>query len=166
MEKILKMNFVLILFVLLFVGCGKIERCFQTADGSFECEEVLPASPVPSPVMTPEPIPEPIRNPECVGNQLFGSRDNVWKPKGENQPSLVILLNGLFAEPFECIAELKRGGVESLRYTGFANAAPDGLRQHHRGGRPGGKYTGRVECSDSYQTCVFLHTGRTGERRG
>ena len=163
-------NILFALFVCLFVGCGNLEQCYQTVDGSFECERIAEPSPLassmPTPTPTREPIWEPIINPECNGNQLFGSGENIWKPRGENQPSLVILLDGKFQDPFSCVAELKRGGVETLRFTGFANAAPNGLRQHHRGNLPGGKYTGRIECTDSRQVCVFLHNGRTGQRKG
>lgn len=149
--------------LIILSGCGDFEHCYQTIDGSFECETIEP-----EPMPTPSPSPEtPTERVSCPDVEFFGRDENVWKPKGENQPTLVVLLSGKYKEPFECQAELKRGGAETLRYTGFANAGGRyGLRQHHRGNEPGGKYKGEIKCKVGGTQCTFRHTGRTGNRSG
>ena len=119
------------------VGCG---------DEGVEFPEPMPA-PTPAPMPLPTPTPEPVvENPLCTETMgVDGGGGFLWKPEGENFPTLVVLLPGKFQSEFERVeATRKDGSVESLRFTGFSNFDPDGLRQTWRGDLRGGRYTGRV----------------------
>lgn len=152
--------------VMLLGGCGDID-CKRLDDGTFEC---LPVTPTPTPEATPEPTPEPTpaptppreRNPNCT--RIMGTDGPggfLWKPRGENSGNLVILLPGKFQSEFETVTvfrDNRRKTPESLRFTGFSNYDPDGLRQTWRGTRKGADYTGEVvaEGGNPSQICEWV----------
>lgn len=154
-------NLLCAILLLTLTACGDLPDW----DGGFPMPSPTPTG---TPPASPEPSPEPlpVLNPICEGEQRFGRDNNVWKPKSDATSSipnsLVAILSERWVEPFVCIATLKNGAVEVLKFTGFAN----GDRQHHRGVLPGGRYTGDVLCTDSQQDCLFVHGGKTSERRG
>lgn len=146
-------------------GCGDDFDCRRLDDGSYECGPVEPTpSPTPSPTLPPTPVPEPedpipVTNPACSGTMgTDGAGGFLWKPRSESGGTLVVLLPGKFQSEFSSVKVFRRGSSEALRFTGFSNYDPDGLRQTWRASREGGAYTGRVEArgGNPSQTCVWM----------
>lgn len=100
---------------------------------------LLPAcgddSPDPSPTdPTPAPTATPVPNPLC--EEVMYAKDGpggfLWKA-AERTGNLVVLFPGKFDELWDSVtAELQNGDIVPLYDTGWANADPDGLRQHWR----------------------------------
>lgn len=106
------------------------------------------------------PPPQPDYHESCPGPQSF-SNGNLWKPRGENNGKLVVLLRAVYPLFDRCEVKLKNGGVEELSYTGLSNPTPEGDRYTFRGSQPGGPfYAGRkagggITCWIGPEVCEF-----------
>ena len=104
-------------------------------------------------------------HPSCQGPQSF-SGGNLWKPRGENNPNLVVLLRASYPEFDLCEVRLRDGSWEAMEYTGRSN----GDRLTYRGRQPGGDYyagkkrMGGVRCFIGQEFCEYPIPGPPKDR--
>lgn len=90
-------------------------------------------------------------------NASDGGGGFLWKG-AERTGNLVVLLPGKFKSEFDSVtAERLNGKIVELYPTGFANADPDGLRQHWRFDIPIRKFKDNslVVASEPGNTCAW-----------
>lgn len=110
--------------------------------------------------------PPPNFHQSCPGPQKW-SGGNLWKPQGESDGRLVVLLRTNYPVFESCEVRRKDGGYEELVYTGLSN----GDRQTYRGAFSGGsgeyagkKKDGGVRCWIEEFVCTFPIPGPPKQR--